>query len=687
MMTGPSTKHLSTRLTLVGVGLFPMLTFGLGLSDLQLESRLNQQLRARIEITDVTDEEWREIHARLAQNASADNTVIHPELLDSIRLRTIVDRDNRHFVEITSQGILVEPAFDLPIEVFGPSMRVIRSYSVLLDPPGLNEPSRRSDDSTLVAGATSPVTRAARTSADAARPVTETAAPTTKAMRPAKPARTDQSPETTAGQQPAVYVVKNADTLERIARHLGVQNASERKQLMQWIFDHNAAAFYGDIHHLHSGAHLMLPDTMLASRPGPLRQDSVATAKLEKTRPQTPEQVQLEAQITTLQESLTQLQETISTQDAEITRLTAQVAASTQSHAAPSSHGTPSLQAARSPHVAATSTNTSSAADDDEDEEPVSNGRPALYYWIGGAALSALAAIAAALFMRKRKQPAKADFPAPSRERAAPERTVTVTRPTPESQPKPVSQPEKAVSPAKALEKPSEKDTQEVLDWDKGLWNEAGSFKSWRDQTTAEPDPLFDTEVLPQAYTENLPTSTTQTLRQAETAKIPVRDTQPMRAAETPKLSHTQTISLSDEDLAALEQSHTIVLPAGDTENLPQAPMLSTFGDPGAGGDSGTHTATIVEEHAPQTQEGQSLVNMEVAKILEASLTREPNRVDLKIKLLDIYHQEGNYAAFESMAAKLLTEQRTLTPAQQLHVERLRQTLAEDQRKTAKIAS
>jgi hypothetical protein len=166
-----------------------------------------------------------------------------------------------------------------------------------------------------------------------------------------------------------------------------------------------------------------------------------------------------------------------------------------------------------------------------------------------------------------------------------------------------------------------------------------------------------------------------------------VGDTQPLPAADTQKLTLTQTISLSDADLAALEHSHTVVLPEGDTENLTQVPMFSTFGDSSATDDSGKHTATIVEEHVPQTQEGQSLVNMEVAKILEASLQREPNRVDLKMKLLDIYHQEGNYTAFESMAAKLLAEQRNLSPAQQLHLQKLQQSLAEDKRKAAKIAS
>ena len=178
-----------------------------------------------------------------------------------------------------------------------------------------------------------------------------------------------------------------------------------------------------------------------------------------------------------------------------------------------------------------------------------------------------------------------------------------------------------------------------------------------------------------------------QTLRQADTKKLSVGDTQPLPAAQTQRSALTQTISLSDADLAALEHSHTVVLPEGDTENLPQVPMFSTFGDSAAGDDNSEHTATIVEEHSPQTQEGQSLVNMEVAKILEASLQREPNRVDLKIKLLDIYHQEGNYAAFESMAARLLTEQRNLSPAQHLHIQRLQQSLAEDKRKAAKIAS
>jgi pilus assembly protein FimV len=150
MMAGSTTKRLLTRMSIVGASLYPILSFALGLSDIEVDSRLNQPLRARIEIIDVSDDDWRQIRARLPREVSEDNVVVHPELLDLIKVRAVEDINHRHFIELRSAEVLTEPVFDLPVEVAGPAMRVIRNYSVLLDPPaphadeprGVDEPRR-----------------------------------------------------------------------------------------------------------------------------------------------------------------------------------------------------------------------------------------------------------------------------------------------------------------------------------------------------------------------------------------------------------------------------------------------------------------------------------------------------------------------------------------------------------------
>jgi hypothetical protein len=147
-----STNRLLIQLSVASASLYPMLACALGLSDIQLESRLNQPLRARIEVIGVSDEEWRLIHTRLNWQASPDMAFVRPEMLDSVTLRAIEDQSRRHYIEVRSTAVVTEPLFDLPVEVAGSSARVIRNYSVLLDPPAPGDDASQTLDASQTRG-------------------------------------------------------------------------------------------------------------------------------------------------------------------------------------------------------------------------------------------------------------------------------------------------------------------------------------------------------------------------------------------------------------------------------------------------------------------------------------------------------------------------------------------------------
>ena len=149
-----STKRLFIQLSVASASLYPMLAGALGLSDFQLESRLNEPLRARIEVVDVSDEEWRRIHTRLNWQASPEMAFVRPEVLDSVTLRATEDQSHRHYIEVRSRAVVTEPLFDLPIEVaLSSSVRVIRNYSILLDPPAPGDDARQTLDASQAHGA------------------------------------------------------------------------------------------------------------------------------------------------------------------------------------------------------------------------------------------------------------------------------------------------------------------------------------------------------------------------------------------------------------------------------------------------------------------------------------------------------------------------------------------------------
>jgi len=148
-----STKRLFIQLSVASASLYPMLAGALGLSDFQLESRLNEPLRARIEVVDVSDEEWRRIHTHLNWQASPEMAFVRPEVLDSVTLRAIEDQSHRHYIEVRSRAVVTEPLFDLPIEVAVSSARVTRNYSILLDPPAPGDDAPQTLDASQAHGA------------------------------------------------------------------------------------------------------------------------------------------------------------------------------------------------------------------------------------------------------------------------------------------------------------------------------------------------------------------------------------------------------------------------------------------------------------------------------------------------------------------------------------------------------
>src|SRR5581483_7528975 len=102
LMVRPVIHHVPLRVLVAGAGLYPIVSFAVGLSDIQVDSRLNQPLRARVEILDVTEDEWRNVQPRLQRQSGPDTLVLHPEILDSLTVRAIEDEHHRHFVEVSS---------------------------------------------------------------------------------------------------------------------------------------------------------------------------------------------------------------------------------------------------------------------------------------------------------------------------------------------------------------------------------------------------------------------------------------------------------------------------------------------------------------------------------------------------------------------------------------------------------
>ncbi len=221
-------------------------TYALGLGNITLDSALNEPLRARIELVSATPEDLAELRVGLASAETFERYGIYRPLYLTRLEFTVVPsgRAGGNVIQVRSQAPITEPFVTFLVEASWPRGRLLREYTVLLDPPTFAP-----QPGSQAAGAVTAPTRAAP--ADSGR--IERSAP---AERPA-PARAANEPfDTTAGSE---VRVQRGDTLWHIAESVRPDARLSMNQTMLAIYEANPQAFDGNINRLNAGAVLRVP--------------------------------------------------------------------------------------------------------------------------------------------------------------------------------------------------------------------------------------------------------------------------------------------------------------------------------------------------------------------------------------------------------------------------------------------
>ncbi|WP_300726628.1 FimV/HubP family polar landmark protein [Pseudomonas sp.] len=107
----------------------------LELGELTLKSTQNQPLLAEIELLDVKDLTAAEVIPGLAPaDEFAKAGVPRPAYLEDLRFTPVIQADGKSVLRVTSSQPLSEPFVKFLVQVMWPSGRLLRDYSVLLDP-------------------------------------------------------------------------------------------------------------------------------------------------------------------------------------------------------------------------------------------------------------------------------------------------------------------------------------------------------------------------------------------------------------------------------------------------------------------------------------------------------------------------------------------------------------------------
>lgn len=394
----------------------PLGAWALGLGEIQIQSALNQPFDAEILLEEATPEELAGLTVALASQETFERYGLdRPEFLSSLEFSVGRSADGADVVLIRSTQPIAEPFITMLVEAAWPRGRIMREYTVLLDPPLLvpapaaNVPvesaEARVPQANIREGATAPPPAVAPVPDDVPEPQ---AAPSTSGA--AEPA--------SASDRGGTYgPVQRGDTLWAIASRYRPDDVSLFQMLLA-VYEANPEAFAGNMNHLFAGAILRIPERteigLIAAdnaRAEFVRQTDVwqqTTQQQARLRlvPPTPESQpgaagsvvgdepdagELRDEVAALRSELDESRRLLDIRDEELRDLQEQLSAQTEG-----------ADEADSEQLFADETESATGAGVDADAAPVSMTRAILaspWTWIGGG--SVLVLLMAFLFLRR----------------------------------------------------------------------------------------------------------------------------------------------------------------------------------------------------------------------------------------------------------------------------------------------
>ena len=241
------------RVLISAILLAPAAAFGLGLGEIRLGSALNEPFSAEIDLVAATPEELASLEAHLAApEVFARYGLDRPAFLSSLEFTVGHGQDGRSVLLVRSPDAISEPFVSFLIDVNWPRGRLLREYTVLLDPPAMLSAEASPAPAPVVAPTTAPSAAASPPPAPAPEP----------AAAPA-PAPAPQAPSAApvAMDGGSSYHVARGDTLYGIAGSMGAGDRESIQRTMIALFRANPEAFNGNINQLRAGAILRMPSS------------------------------------------------------------------------------------------------------------------------------------------------------------------------------------------------------------------------------------------------------------------------------------------------------------------------------------------------------------------------------------------------------------------------------------------
>jgi pilus assembly protein FimV len=273
-------KRFTTQLVAAGLIAVPLMANAAGLGKLSVTSALGQPLAAEIELFAADKAELDSLSASLASDqAFRDARVEFAPVLSSLRFEVAKKADGKAVLKVTSSRPVNDPFVDMLIELNWASGRLVREYTMLLDPPGMAASQTVAPAVAVTptqAPAAKPATAPAKSKPAPAPAVAKAPAPEAEPKpAPAAEPKPVPAPQTAA---PSQVAVKRGDTLSSIANRVR-QGGVSLEQTLVGLYRENPKAFDGNMNRLKTGQTLEVPSNEKMT--GIPQQEAVREIKLQ----------------------------------------------------------------------------------------------------------------------------------------------------------------------------------------------------------------------------------------------------------------------------------------------------------------------------------------------------------------------------------------------------------------------
>lgn len=252
------------------------------LGQLKVQSALGEPLRAEIDVTEIAANEADGLKINIATAEAFKNAgVPYNSALSDVKATLQRRAGGQYVVRLSGSRPLNDPFIDLLLEANGASGRIVRDYTVLLDPPAARQSAASTQATPISPQISAPVERAAPAArARRERPPVVTAAPSAApapaatAPAAAAPAPAAAAPARSGGGGEQV-TVQRGDTAGKIAATYKPADVSLDQMLVALLMANPDAFVGGNVNRMRAGAVLDLPSAAEAS--------AVPTAEARRT--------------------------------------------------------------------------------------------------------------------------------------------------------------------------------------------------------------------------------------------------------------------------------------------------------------------------------------------------------------------------------------------------------------------